>query len=322
MRLACPNCGAEYEVADDVIPESGRDVQCSNCGHTWFEQPGTAAPTAAPAPDADPAPEEADGPESDDWREADPDPTPEADAEAEPEPDPAPDQAPESPGQPARRTLDPEVAGILREEREREEAARRAEAAGLESQPDLGLDDSATPEDQRGAEARRRMARLRGQDTPEPLGPAATAAAAAATVAAQPEQDQSRRDMLPDIDEINSTLRSGGEVTAAPAEESAPPRKSGSFRLGFLLVVGLAVVAALAYAFAPQIGARVPQLADPLAAYVAQVDGWRLWLDLTLQDLMAAMEGADNGPAAPPEAAPVVSPEPPATPEAPDTAPE
>ena len=322
MRLACPNCGAEYEVADDVIPESGRDVQCSNCGHTWFEQPGTVATTAAPAPDADPAPDEADAPESDDWREADPDPTPDASAEAEPEPDPAPDQAPESPSRPERRTLDPEVADILREEREREEAARRAEAAALESQPDLGLDDSATPEDQRGAEARRRMARLRGQDTSEPRGPAATAAAAAATVAAQPEQDQSRRDMLPDIDEINSTLRSGGEVTSATAEESEPPRKSGGFRLGFLLVVGLAVLAALAYAFAPQIGARVPQLADPLTAYVAQVDAWRLWLDLTLQDLTAAMEGTDSGPAAPPEAAPDVSPDPPATPEAPDTAPE
>jgi predicted Zn finger-like uncharacterized protein len=318
MRLACPNCGAEYEVADDVIPESGRDVQCSNCGHTWFEQPGAAATPAAPAPDTDPAPDEADAPESHDWRAADRAPTP--DAEAEPESDPAPDQAPESPGQHRRRTLDPEVADILREEREREEAARRAEAEGLESQPDLGIDDSATPEDQRGAEARRRMARLRGQATPEPKGPAATAAAAAATVAAQPEQDQSRRDLLPDIDEINSTLRSGGEATDAPAEGSEPPRKSGGFRLGFVLVVGLAVLAALAYAFAPQIGARVPQLADPLAAYVAQVDAWRLWLDLTLQDLMAAMEGTDSGPAAAPEAAPDVSPEPPATPEAPDTA--
>jgi predicted Zn finger-like uncharacterized protein len=321
MRLACPNCGAEYEVADDVIPESGRDVQCSNCGHTWFEQPGAAATKAAPAPDADSALTEADAPESDDGCAADPDPTSDVDTQANAEPDPAPDEAPESPDRPARRTLDPEVADILREEREREEAARRAEAAGLESQPDLGLDDSTTPEDQRGAEARRRMARLRGQDTPDPRGPAATAAAAAASVAAHPEQDQSRRDLLPDIDEINSTLRSGGEVTSEPAEGSEPPRKSGGFRVGFLLVVGLAVLGALAYAFAPQIGEQVPQLADPLAAYVAQVDAWRLWLDLTLQDLMAAMAGTDSGPAAP-EAAPDVSPEPPATPEAPNTAPE
>ena len=40
MRLICPNCGAQYEVPDDVIPEAGRDVLCSNCGSTWFERPG------------------------------------------------------------------------------------------------------------------------------------------------------------------------------------------------------------------------------------------------------------------------------------------
>ena len=37
MRLICPNCDAEYEVDASVIPEAGRDVQCSNCGHTWFQ---------------------------------------------------------------------------------------------------------------------------------------------------------------------------------------------------------------------------------------------------------------------------------------------
>ena len=40
MRLICPNCGAQYQISDDVIPTGGRDVQCSNCGHTWFETPG------------------------------------------------------------------------------------------------------------------------------------------------------------------------------------------------------------------------------------------------------------------------------------------
>ena len=37
MRLTCPNCGAEYDVPDEVIPASGRDVQCSNCGDTWYQ---------------------------------------------------------------------------------------------------------------------------------------------------------------------------------------------------------------------------------------------------------------------------------------------
>ncbi|MBL6636941.1 MAG: zinc-ribbon domain-containing protein [Planktomarina sp.] len=36
MRLLCPNCDAEYEIPDDVIPAEGRDVQCSGCQETWF----------------------------------------------------------------------------------------------------------------------------------------------------------------------------------------------------------------------------------------------------------------------------------------------
>ena len=37
MRLVCPNCDAEYEVDAAAIPLPGRDVQCSNCGHAWFQ---------------------------------------------------------------------------------------------------------------------------------------------------------------------------------------------------------------------------------------------------------------------------------------------
>ncbi|MBQ2261211.1 MAG: zinc-ribbon domain-containing protein [Loktanella sp.] len=37
MRLICPNCGAQYDVPDDAVPPAGREVQCSSCGHTWFE---------------------------------------------------------------------------------------------------------------------------------------------------------------------------------------------------------------------------------------------------------------------------------------------
>ncbi len=37
MRLVCPKCVAQYEVADGTIPDSGRDVQCANCNHIWFQ---------------------------------------------------------------------------------------------------------------------------------------------------------------------------------------------------------------------------------------------------------------------------------------------
>lgn len=39
MRLVCPKCEAEYEVADDMIPPEGRDVQCSNCSKLWYQAP-------------------------------------------------------------------------------------------------------------------------------------------------------------------------------------------------------------------------------------------------------------------------------------------
>lgn len=36
MRLTCPNCGAEYQVPDGVIPPGGKHVQCSACHTRWF----------------------------------------------------------------------------------------------------------------------------------------------------------------------------------------------------------------------------------------------------------------------------------------------
>ena len=36
MLIKCPNCNAQYEVPNNIIPATGRDVQCSNCSKTWF----------------------------------------------------------------------------------------------------------------------------------------------------------------------------------------------------------------------------------------------------------------------------------------------
>ncbi len=36
MLIKCPNCDAEYEVPNDIIPSAGRDVECSSCSKTWF----------------------------------------------------------------------------------------------------------------------------------------------------------------------------------------------------------------------------------------------------------------------------------------------
>ncbi|WP_299648730.1 zinc-ribbon domain-containing protein [uncultured Tateyamaria sp.] len=269
MRLICPNCDAQYEVVDDVIPSEGRDVQCSNCGQTWFQH----HPDHAPAePEEDEAPADL----------APPDDTPAEDEERA--------EAPE----PQRRELDPSVADILRQEAEIEAQARATDTEGLESQPDLGLDTAETEADRRAREARERMARMRGEETdaPEQVSEAVATAAAIG----------SRRDLLPDIEEINSTLRSTGDRQGAPAADAAAdpaelaPRKSG-FRRGFMLMVLLALILGAIYVFAPAIAQSVPQ-ADPfLSAYVAQVDSARVWLDgqvaagLTWLDNLTAAEG-------------------------------
>jgi predicted Zn finger-like uncharacterized protein len=43
MRLTCPNCGADYEVPEGMLPAGGRHVQCSICHTRWFQQGAAAA---------------------------------------------------------------------------------------------------------------------------------------------------------------------------------------------------------------------------------------------------------------------------------------
>ncbi|MET4128613.1 zinc-ribbon domain-containing protein [Roseovarius sp. MBR-6] len=262
MRLTCPNCGAQYEVPDAVIPVSGRDVQCSNCGNTWFQHHADHAPDDT---ETEPEPEAVE-PE----REPEPEPVPEdvpvSPPEAAPEPLPQPGPPPA-----AQRRIDPEIAEILREEAERERAARASEAGDrLETQPDLGLDAPAS--DERSQQARSRMERLRGGATrPEPPPEDTT-----------PEEidPPSRRNLFPDIDEINSSLSAhedNGAVVRPPIlpEEALPtPRKSG-FRTGFRLAVITCVVALIVYLMAPTITAMAPGLERPVAQYVAAVDALR-----------------------------------------------
>lgn len=253
MRLICPNCGAQYEVADDVIPQDGRDVQCSNCGHTWFENRGASDVEDEFFDMPAQMPDISDGAQPVTW-------------EKNPEITPAP-------AAPQRQELDPAIADILREEAAREADARQREA--IESQPDLGLDQTQAAPDQRTIETERRMALLKGEEI---------AAAKAASAAA------SRRELLPDIEEINSSLRSDAEraPTDTPAEVVKAKNKRG-FRTGFFTVILILALLAAIYIFAPQISNMVPALAPYLDSYVAAVDSLRLWIDLKLQSAVSGM---------------------------------
>ncbi len=314
MRLTCPNCGAQYEVPGDVIPEAGRDVQCSNCGDTWFQT----------HPDH-PEPQEAPPPARDDWEEATPAPEPAAkpaDADAsEQAPQSAEDAAetapeadtpstPDPAARPVRREIDPAVAGVLREEAEREKRARAAAlgsglGGGLEVQTDLGLHDAQT-DDRRSAEARARMARLRGDDgaSSDPQGRVPKDIHERQTdpqrvdpqhVDPQGIDPTSRRSLFPDIEEINSSLAPGGGANRSDpgndAYPEAPPGTSGGFRRGFLSALLIAIAALLVYVFAPQLSDALPALRNVLSDYVVWVDGLRLWLDGQIAALMLWLDG-------------------------------
>ncbi|KIC26296.1 zinc-ribbon domain-containing protein [Leisingera sp. ANG-M6] len=326
MRLTCPNCAAQYEVPEDVIPPEGRDVQCSNCGQTWFQAAAGADAaedaalenigieeafaraaeaeakekserelTAKAEQDAEPEPEPQPEPETGTSerpaQEADPEEavtaaeppqdSTEDDAAGQPGADedisdeePEPEQAPQPPQR--GRSLDPEMSDILREEAAREAELRAAESQSLETQPDLGLEEAAPAEDEaarRSRQARDRMARMRGED------PRQIAAA----------ESGSRKELLPDIEEINSTLRSAG--SAAPAPQADPealpvPRKS-SFARGFALSVIAALILLMVYDKAPLIAEKLPQADPVLSSYVDWVDQARLWLDNQVKSVTA-----------------------------------
>ncbi len=286
MRLTCPNCGAQYEVPDEVIPESGRDVQCSNCGDTWFQHHPNHAPDPEDAPSEEPSWDAPSQEDEGDAPQEDPAPEPETKEDAAQDETNEAEEEPSEPDSPTRKELDPAVADVLREEAERERAARAAdEGGGLETQPELGLNEGADEADRRTQEAQNRMARLRGE--PEN----------------GPDEDDgpdlgTRRNLLPDIDEINSSLSSDstdlGMVHPSDADEAATARKAGGFRRGFLTVVVLAVIGLLLYMFAPQLAAAVPALDSALSGYVEMVDGLRGWLDQTIGGLMGTLDGMSS----------------------------
>ncbi len=273
MRLTCPNCGAQYEVPDQVIPIDGRDVQCSNCGTTWFQD----------HPDnPQPSPQTAE-PEVEDWEtDADEaeyfeDPDNFEDPEPEPPADPLEDDDDEEEEyQPAVPERDANINDVLREEAEREARLRaQEEASGLESQPDLGLEPPEDDARRRAEEARARMARLRGEEpaAEDPI-----------------PETESRRGLLPDIDEINSSLKNTDKAVApasAPVVSGARPRRrSGGFSRGIAISLLIALALLLIYSNAPKISAALPQADPALNAYVAVIDNARIWLDQKLGGLI------------------------------------
>ena len=261
MRLTCPNCEAQYEVDESVIPEGGRDVQCSNCGTTWLQLSAAELQAAALNPqvaDVDTA--------DDDWAR-------EEAAAAAVTGTLNPPESAQQDSAPKRRTLDDAVLNVLREEAEREKQARHAEGTSLETQGDLGLVSPDAPS---------------VSVTDNPPQPAAEEELDTAIVSRA-----TRRELLPDIEEINSTLRATserrGEAASFDAPETLRQRRNG-FRKGFLTSLSVMILLLLPYLFAGTLATRFPATAPALGHYSAGIDSVRIWLDSQMKSTTASMQ--------------------------------
>lgn len=231
MRLTCPNCGAQYEVDETVIPKGGRDVQCSACGHTWYQYPMEVALSMRAA--------ELD--EDEDEDEA---------LQLDGAPRPAP-------------RIDKTVLDVLREEAERELDERKRARAEIETQGELGLT--------RPMRSKAAPSHVYGEDDPEP------APLPEGYVDPEDQAEEApvrRRNLLPDIEELTSTLEPGGGLDDEEGDGEEGGEKQG-FRRGFSLVVLVAAALVALYLLAPLLASWLPFLRGALAAYVSLVDGLR-----------------------------------------------
>lgn len=296
MRLICPNCDAQYEVDDTLVPVDGREVQCSNCATTWFQPgPNTEKPDAvtfaAPPEEAlDEEDVETDAPDENDLSD---------DASAL---SAAAALAAARNRQPRKPELSADDLEIINEEVTREATARQAEAQTLETQPDLGLDDADSVE--RASAARDRITRRRGLDTaPGDDVPADDQDDQIEDEAIHPaparEEGQTKGELLPDIEELSSTLND-----APPGDENTPEGPSAAvraargrrgFRMGFGLALIIFAGLIIAYVRQPDIAERFPALAGPLTQYGVTVDALRIRIDETAQSMVEQINGIIDG---------------------------
>ena len=327
MRLTCPDCGARYEIADEMIPDNGRDVQCSNCDATWFQVAPPRRPAAVKAFPGERGGEKAE---------------PSAPPSEAPPPEATPSEAP--PSEATGATLEerhaPDVLATLREEREFEMQARAVEqgeavidiiAPDDEADPVLEYEDD-TDASRRSGEtggtgqterariaaaaqvARSRVSRPDGADVVEgeatevdPDGPPRRRGTRLVRgVEALPAIAPDDAERLDDVATTNRQRSKGILVredhpARLPGREARDARRrlndpdGAGFRVGFLSVLALAAVAALAYAFSADIASEFPALADPLTAYVAVVDDMRGGLEGAVARLTRWLEGLTAG---------------------------
>lgn len=314
MRLACPNCGARYDVPDDAVPPQGRDVECSNCGYAWFQD--------APAPWSDVSAghegERGDGaagddaapdaarprlPSERDWAAGRGRSVASVPLAAVPGGE---DGDARAGGESRAGTLEDSVRAILQEEAAHERAVRAAEARVTDAPGEPApVDDRMPPVDdgEDGAGFGQLMAETDTSDadlsdddtamaaeeeTPEEWGEASLDGA--------PDEagPPARRALLPDVEEITSTLHPGNRgMDEADAEvEALPDLNRRGARTGFLLLIALVILAADVYLAADDLARWIPALADVLGDYVAFIERMREALRNVIEGVVETLAAA------------------------------
>jgi predicted Zn finger-like uncharacterized protein len=279
MRLICPKCNAQYDIAADAIPKGGRDVQCSSCSHTWFqtEKAPEAASVVAPAAPSKVA------------------------AEVEN-------------AVTKRKPLDSSIADILRQEAAREQADADAKADGGTAPAEAAAAQPRRNDPVAPDETRRRISMMAEEEVQTP---AATAAAATGAVAdgtnlrSVPSIDEINQ-------QLRARSQSGDGSGLTEAEQQEVVQRRG-FRRGFAFMIILIAIAIAPYVFAEQIVTKFPQTAELMATYIEYMDTLRLWLNEQFQTVraMIAEYTGSTEPVDPPAPGPAVESTAPAAPEAP-----
>jgi len=262
MRLICPNCDAQYEVPDSVIPDAGRDVQCSDCGNTWFQGPTEAVPETDESPfERQPIPPEV----SDILQE-------EAELERQARANEFQDLVAQDDG------FDDDIEPEAFAPPPAEVDGPEADIPVIPDNPFAVDPDPNEPEEtdaeRRARETRARMARMRGIEDANPF----TAA------------KDSRKGILPDVDAINSSLSPDPSATKRPTIDledlNRRKRRGSGFRTGFTVMVFLGLLVIAIYMTHENLGVVIPFAEPALDGFANYVDQWRFWVEEESAKLM------------------------------------
>lgn len=314
--VQCSDCGTAWfqkSAADVAVEAAARRAAvaaaaaAASSSMEWDETarlaenpPLTAAQTPAPVsppPLAAPAPAMPSGPSA-----PAPEPAVVASDDAEPAkaPDPAPDPAmPETPSRPEAEPADesPAQPPVDESADAEEETAPPAPPEGLRRR---ALDDTTLNvlREEAEREARARIeegASILIEPAPVPPAPVVVERVLDTRAAPGPDPDdrQGRKELLPDIEQINSTLRATAERAGDAVSRDAPEmlrRQRAGFRFGFVLSATTIAVLVVLYAMAPMIVTLAPGTKTSMINYVAAIDGLRTWFEGLMMSATQAME--------------------------------